>query len=73
MNTRISSTQCFVRDIPICALRWGRREASVGTAQIDRIGKLRILDVGERTLLLDVKESGQRHGIWLRLVNRVAF
>lgn len=54
----IAVSQCF-EDVPFCALRWGRREVPVGAGRIDRIGKLRIQDVGERTLLLDVKESGQ--------------
>ena len=51
-------SQCF-EDAPFCVLRWGRREVPVGTARIDRIGKLRIQGTGERTLLLEVKKSGQ--------------
>ena len=51
-------SQCF-DDVPFCVLRWGRRDVPVVAGRIDRIGKLRIQNAGERTLLLDVKKSGQ--------------
>ena len=49
-------SECF-DDTTFCALRWGPRKTLFG---IDRIGRLRIQGVGERTLLLEVKKSGQQ-------------
>src|SRR5205807_6091925 len=50
---------CFA-DVPFCKLKWGRSERLTGADhRIDRIGKLHIDGGDARTVLLEVKRSGQ--------------
>lgn len=54
--------QCFA-EVPFCTLKWGQREVRVGAGQVDRVGKLRIEGRGERTVLMEVKKSGQPRNV----------